>query len=98
MDADDDYLLDGVHFVQHVENFVSPPCISQEGFLLEEKVVSVVHVEHWVFLKRILVVTRRQENAEPVLSTGGARERRHQLTNAAVRIFAKIGMNLQGRT
>jgi hypothetical protein len=49
MNADDDYLLDGVHFIQHVENFVSSPCISHERFFLEEKIVSVVHIEHWVF-------------------------------------------------
>src|SRR5205814_10137710 len=98
MNSDDDDFLDRIHFIQHVDDFVSPPCVSHERFFLEENVMPVMHVEHRVFLERVFVVPRRQENAESMLSTGGAREWRHQLTDAAMSIFAKIWVDLQGRT
>lgn len=71
MNSDNDDFLDGVHLIQHVNHFVSPPCVSHERFFLEEKIVAIVHVEHRVPLQRILVITRRQKKAESMLDTRG---------------------------
>src|SRR6266540_930140 len=95
MNSDNDDFLDGVHLIQHVNHFVSPPCVSDERFFLQEQVVPVVHVEDRIPLQRILVVTGRQKNSEAMLNTRGAGERRHQLAHAALRVFAKEWMNLQ---
>src|SRR5882724_8094887 len=69
MNSNNDHFLNRVHLIEHPEHFVSPPCVSYKGFFLEEKIVPVVHVEHWIFLERVLVVTGRQKDAEPMLST-----------------------------
>jgi hypothetical protein len=41
MNSDNDDSLDRVHLIQHVNHFVSPPCVSDERFFPEEQVVPV---------------------------------------------------------
>jgi hypothetical protein len=59
MNSDSDDFFDGVHLIQHVEDLVSPPCVSNERFFLEEQVVPVVHVEDRVPFPRVFVITGR---------------------------------------
>ena len=62
-----------------------------------KKILTVVHVEDRVFLEGVLVVTGRQEHAEPMLTPGGAGERRHHLADAAAGVLDKVWMDVERR-
>jgi len=69
MNANDDHLLDCVHLIEDVEDFVRSPTILSKHLFREEDIVAVVHVKDRVFLQRVLIVTRRDEHTEAVFST-----------------------------
>src|SRR5881397_146463 len=97
MNSNDNHFLNCVHLIEHGEDFVCSPGISNKRLFLEEEIVTVVHVEDRIFLERVLVITGRQEHTEAMLTAGGARERWHQFADAAMRVLAKIWMNLERR-
>src|SRR5207249_7711656 len=97
MNSNSDHFFDGVHLIEYGEDFICSPCISGKRFFLEEEIVTVVHVEHRIFFEGVLVVTRRQEYTEAMLTAGSAHERCHQFADAAMRVLAKIWMNLDRR-
>src|SRR5260370_32950804 len=72
--------------------------LPRKPFFLEEKIVSVVHVQDRVFLESVLVITGRQEYAEPVGGPGGAGQRRHQFADAAMSVFSKVLIDVKRRT
>src|SRR5882724_5817909 len=93
--SDDDHLLDRVHPIEHAEDLVGPPGVAEKCIFLEKKILAVVHVEDRVFLESVLVVTGRQEHAEPMLAPGGAGERRHHLADAAAGVLDKVWMDVE---
>src|SRR5438552_14261987 len=81
MNPDNDYLFDRVHLIEHGENVVRSPSVAGKRLLFEKQILSVVHIEHGVFLERILVIPGWQKDAESVRISRGAGEWLHQLAD-----------------
>src|SRR4029434_5326332 len=56
-----------------------------------------MHIEHRIALERVLAITGWEKNAEAVIDSCRARQRRHQLADAALSVVEKRRVTLERR-